>query len=154
VAGHFRVQRRIEAPIDVVWAVVSDHAGYSAWTPLAVSELTVVGDDDPNGVGAVRRLGMWPRFSFERVVEFEPPRHLAYVLDSGLPVRGYRADCDLRELSGGAATLLLYSASWESTPPGLGLAMDGLLRTILSSFARLMDREAVRRVAAGVRSGS
>jgi len=137
VAGHFRVQRRIEAPIDVVWAVVSDHAGYSAWTPLAVSELTVVGDDDPNGVGAVRRLGMWPRFSFERVVEFEPPRHLAYVLDSGLPVRGYRADCDLRELSGGAATL----------------AMDGLLRTILSSFARLMDREAVRRVAAGVRSG-
>ena len=137
--------RRIEAPIETVWEVVSNHADYRHWTPLRVSELEVQGIDHPNGVGAVRKLGVRPSLSRERVLEFEPPAHLAYTIDSGLPVRGYRADCDLREVSGGGATLLLYSASWESTPPGLGLALGWLLRVILKSFAVLIDREAVRR---------
>ena len=59
----------------------------SAWDREAAPE--------PGGVGAIRRLGSAPFFSREEIVEYEPPRHLAYVLLSGMPVREYRSDVDL-----------------------------------------------------------
>lgn len=145
MAVQFAIHRRIDASVQTVWDVVSDHAGYRGWTPLTSSELTIEGSPDHNGVGAVRKLGSWPKYSFERVVAFDAPNHLAYVLESGLPVREYRADVDLRPTTDGQGTILLYSARWESTPPGLGLAMQVLMRSILSGFAVLMDREAVKR---------
>ena len=141
----FTIHRRISAPVDVVWDIVSDHGGYSTWSLFTSSELTVDGHPDRNGVGAVRKLGTWPRYSFERVIEFEAPNHLAYVIESGVPVHGYRADIDLQPTTDGSGTIMHYHAKWDSTPFGLGAPMYALMYGVLTSFAVMMDREAVKR---------
>ena len=58
------------------------------------------GEPPPDGVGAIRQLGMGFLGSREEVVEWDAPSHLGYViLSSMLPVRNYRADIFLEESS-------------------------------------------------------
>ena len=52
----YTVRREVRAPRDVVFAVLTDHEGYTALTPLHWT-LEQAGTPHPNGVGAVRRSG-------------------------------------------------------------------------------------------------
>lgn len=147
-----RFTRRIDAPIEVVWDVLTDHAGYRSWTPVPHSRLVTEGSTDPNGVDAVRFLGVGPVGAKEKVVVHEPPHHLAYTVVAGLPVRDYRADARLTEGDdGGAWTALEYTGSFRTLVPGtgpvLGLLIRSVLRTLVSSLAKESERRA-RRAAA------
>jgi hypothetical protein len=54
----FDEYRHVRAPIEVVWDVVSDHRGYSGWTTMQTSVLEQEGRGHPDGVGAIRFLGV------------------------------------------------------------------------------------------------
>jgi len=57
-----------------------------------------------DGVGALRRFALGPSGSSEEVVAWGSPHHLGYIGVSGLPVRRYRADVELR--TDGAGTVV------------------------------------------------
>lgn len=114
----FEVSATSTRPIEEVWALLADARGWKDWTPFTKSELLEEGDPAPDGVGAVRRFGVGPLFnSVEEVVAFEPPRHFAYTLRTGLPLRGYRADVELAEAPGGGTTIAWRSRWDDSAPP-------------------------------------
>jgi len=76
------------APVERVWALLADARSWSSWSRLTASGLAEEAPGtDPNAVGALRRFAVGPGASFERVVAYEPPHHLAYELVSGLPIR-------------------------------------------------------------------
>lgn len=139
-----RFVRRIDAPVDVVWDVLTDHARYHEWTPVPHSRLVSPGAADPNGVDAVRFLGAGPLGAREQVLVFEPESHLAYTVVSGLPVRDYRADARLTD--GGGWTQLEYTGSLRAIVPGTGpvlaLGVRRALATLVSSLARESERRA------------
>ncbi len=77
----------------------------------------------------------------EEVVELRPDRRFSYVLLSGLPVRGYRADVDLEPTTEG--TLIRWRASFDPTIPGTGWLIRRRLAGITQRFVRgLAERAA------------
>ena len=133
------------APIEVVFDVIADAPGWSRWNrSIARASWEVEGDPAPGGVGAVRALGAARGpLSRERIVAFAPPRHLAYVIDSGpMPVRSYRADITLESLSDGG-TRISWMGSWTTRVPGV----SGFLTRMVRGFATGAAREAERRAA-------
>lgn len=137
----FRLTRRVAAPVEVVWPLLADHAGYARWTPLPASRLEEPGSgDDPNGVGAVRFLGVGPVGLREKVLAFVPEEHLAYTIVAGLPVRDHRAD--VRLASDGGGTAIDYACSFEATLPVAGPVLEVVLRGAIQTMLGALDREA------------
>jgi hypothetical protein len=122
-----------------VWALLSDGATWSRWARSRGSGFDRGGEPPPHGVGAIRSFGTGPIRTREEVVAFEPPQRLSYVLLSGLPVRGYRADVTLEP--DGPGTHITWNSSWERARPGVAW----ILRTAVRDVARAMAREAGRR---------
>lgn len=112
----FTVTARSSRPVQEVWDRLADGANWSTWAPFRRSQLAKEGTPAPDGVGAIRRFGTGPVTSVEEVVAFDPPRHLAYRLVSGLPVRGYEAHVELEDAPGGGTTIT-WRSSWESSAP-------------------------------------
>jgi uncharacterized protein YndB with AHSA1/START domain len=140
-ARHVDVFRHADAPVEVVWSLLADHGRYNEWCRFPLSVLEIEGDDDPNGVGAVRVLGMPPAVTRERVLEFDPPHHLAYNLESGMPVSGYRADVSL-EPTGDGGTDIRWRSSFESAPPGLGGPIRAMFHRVLTDTAKRLATRA------------
>lgn len=138
-----RFARRIDAPVDVVWDVLTDHARYREWTPVPHSRLVTPGTPERNGLDAVRFLGVGPIGAKERMLVFEPGEHLAYTVVSGLPVRDYRADARLSD--GGDWTALEYEGRFQPLVPGTGPALSLLVRSVLRTLVSSLVRESERR---------
>lgn len=98
------------------------------------------GTDDPDGVGALRRFGVGPGGSREEVVAWEPPRHLGYVVVSGLPVRHYRSDVVLDD--DGSGTVIRWQGSFDALVPGTGPLLRMMLQRMVGGFARRVGRYA------------
>lgn len=101
----------VAAPIETVWDKLIDHVGMSQWGPGITVTMDKHGTDDPNGVGAVRRIaspGPGPDI-VEEVVAFEPPHLLRYKALSGTPFPGYAGE--VRLTSAGSGTRISYTIS-------------------------------------------
>ena len=130
------------APIERVWALLSDARRWSDWSRLTKTGLAEPAPGpDPNAVGALRRFSVGPGASLERVVAYDPPRHLAYELESGLPIRGYRADVFLEPRPGGGTTIT-WRAGYSGRPPVLGLMIHAFLDWFLLDTAGRLARAA------------
>ena len=142
-----RFTRRIDAPIEVVWDVLTDHAAYRSWTPVVSSRLVTAGTTEPNGVDAVRFLGVGPLGAREKVLVHDAPHHLAYTVVAGLPVREYRADARLTE-GDGPWTNLEYMGSFQPRVPGTGRVLAFLVGTVLRTLVSSLAKESERRARA------
>ena len=138
------VYRHAEAPVETVWGVISNHRGYADWMPMPTAELEVEGSPEPDGVGAIRRLGAPPLIAREEVVAFDPPRAMSYTILSGLPVEDYRADVVLESTSDGG-TDIRWKGSFGAAPPCLAGVMRRILETALVQLADGAVRESQRR---------
>ena len=138
----YEVTAQSTASVDRVFALLADGAGWSQWAGAMVvrSWWEREGDPAPGGVGAIRALGLRKVGSREEIVAYDPPRHLAYVILSGLPVRRYRADVRLTEEAGG--TRITWSGSFVPKLPGTGWLLRAFLVTTVGSFARRLARHA------------
>lgn len=63
-------QWRIHAPVDRVWAALSDPASWPRWWPY-VREVVTLREGGPDGVGAVRRIDWSTRLPYRLVIEVE-----------------------------------------------------------------------------------
>jgi polyketide cyclase/dehydrase/lipid transport protein len=91
----FEVNRTSSAPPATLFRLESDGARWSEWgKPLiAQSSWARAGDPDPGGVGAVRKVGLWPVFMREETVEYERDRrHVYKLIAPSTPAKDYRAE--------------------------------------------------------------
>jgi Polyketide cyclase / dehydrase and lipid transport len=130
----FTLTRTTSAPIEAVFDRLTDHANYKNVSPLRISELVRLGEPEPNGVGAIRRMGLVGPTQTEEVTVFERPTRFDYQLRSGLPVRDHTGTVELAET--GAGTHITYSV--RSTPslpiPGLGFVLGVVLKQGISGL--------------------
>jgi len=152
MAGHqFEVSARSPAPPDAVFAVLADIPRWHEWGGPAIRESVRErpGAPEPDGVGAVRKLGGKPVYSREEIVEFVPPRHMTYVMRSGWPVRGYRADVDLTPDHAGG-TVIRWRGSFDAPAvPGTGGAFRTLYARVVGRLARGLAQAAADRADRG-----
>ena len=76
--------RTIAAAPQEVWDVLADFGALSTWVDRADHSSILVRGADGAPIGTARRVQMGRNTLVERIVEFDPPRALAYDID-GLP---------------------------------------------------------------------
>ncbi|HEY2429280.1 MAG TPA: SRPBCC family protein [Acidimicrobiales bacterium] len=136
----FEVTAHSPAPPEAVFAVLADIPRWHEWGGPAIRQSVRErpGAPEPDGVGAVRKLGGWPVYSREEIVEFSPPSHMAYVMRSGWPVRGYRADVKITPgAAGGGGTAIHWRGGFDAPAvPGTGGALRLLYSRVVGRLAR------------------
>jgi hypothetical protein len=101
-----------------VYALLGDGSTWPEWSPLGSFTLVDPGDGAPEGLGAVRLFRTGRIRSRERVVERRPVTVFAYVLESGLPLRDYRAVVTLTPTAAG--TSINWRSTFRAKIPGSG----------------------------------
>jgi hypothetical protein len=76
---HIHVTVSIDAEQEKVFALLADHERFIRG-PDTKCRLTTAGREDRNGVGAVREVTATGSVFTEEVIEFDPPRHYAYIV--------------------------------------------------------------------------
>jgi uncharacterized protein YndB with AHSA1/START domain len=143
----FTLVREIGASPEAVFDVLTDHARYSELTPLRKSELERVGEEDPNGVGAIRRLAAVGPPIREEVIAFERPSRFSYKVLSGLPVRDHVGTVSLE--ANGAGTKMTYAVRTTPTVPFAGALVVMAVKRGINQLLDGVSAEAERRAAGG-----
>ena len=138
---HVTSETTVAAPIDTVWDKLSDHVGMSKWGAGLTVTMDKVGTSDPNGVGAVRRIGApgpGPDI-VEEVVTFEAPHVLGYKALSGTPFPGYAGEVRLTPAAAG--THISYTVSSTARFPLVKPALAVLCQVLLRLLARASTKK-------------
>lgn len=80
------VERTVDKPIAEVFRILSDHANYSQFKAVDKSRLVKKGNDESNGLGAVREIQAAGATLHEEIVAFEPPYLLGYIITYSKPL--------------------------------------------------------------------
>jgi uncharacterized protein YndB with AHSA1/START domain len=129
------------APPEVIFEHLARAEAWPIWGPFPTSLRSVRardGEPDPNGVGAVRRIGP----AREEVVEYEPPKRYSYTMLAGFPMRDYRSDVTLEPRDGGTA--IHWQGRFEPKFPGTGPLTRLILTALLGGLARGVARHSER----------
>lgn len=146
VRMQFVVERVSSAPPERLFALLAAGDRWQEWAgPLVPRSRWAVRGDPEGGVGAVRRLGLAPLVSLERITEHEPPGRLSYEVVSRAPFRDYRSTVTLTPE--GAGTRVRWASSFEPVLPGTGRLLRWFLRLTVTSFATHLARAAAPDVA-------
>ena len=125
-----------------VFALLEAGDRWSEWAGALVPASRWQVPGSPAGaVGAVRRLGVRPFVSLERITVHDAPRQLSYVVDSRAPFRDYRSTVTLTALADGG-TQIDWRSSFEAVVPGTGAVLRWFLRSTVASFATHLARAA------------
>lgn len=116
-----------------VFALLKDSAGWPRWSMFISSGLERPGDQDPEGVGAIRTFATKVSRTRELVTKLVPDRQLSYHLLSGFPFRNYHADVVLTPSGGG--TRIDWTASFQCRY-GTGWFWGAFMNKVLSDLAR------------------
>lgn len=133
----------VDAPREVVFEVMTDHAAYSEFTPLWKTKLEQEGEPAPNGVGTIRRFKMAPFVPAlrEEVIGYDAPATMSYKLLSGLPLKSHVGTITLIEASEGGTELRYHVESEPKLP-------------VAKFIPRALTRRAIRDLAKGIKAES
>ncbi len=120
-----RLNLHVKAPVEKVFAFCADHARFASLfggKAVRIKE----GDDQPNGVGSVRRCGPGLLSFDETIVRFEPRRQIDYTITRGSPLKNHLGQIRFRNSRGG--TEIDYVIRFDPKIPLTGWLISALLR--------------------------
>jgi hypothetical protein len=142
----FEINRTSSAPASKLFAMETDGARWSDWAkPLIVhSSWEKQGDPAPGGIGAVRKLGLWPLLVREETVEYEQDRrHVYKFAGPGAPAKEYRSEVIFTTNASGG-TDIRWSSSFVEGLPGTGAVTLAFLRSALKVISAQLVKAAER----------
>lgn len=119
------VIRQINAPVNVVWAVLDDFGDIQRWSP-GVKRSHMI-SEGPVRLGATRHCDFRPfGHALERIVAYEPETRMTVALDAVtfVPLSAITSDFRLRAHGGGTELTCCYSG----TPSRLTRPLSGILQ--------------------------
>jgi catechol 2,3-dioxygenase-like lactoylglutathione lyase family enzyme len=117
----------INAPADVVWQQLTDHAGLGHWSFLEGRVLRE-GRDVPNGLGCIRELSGPGMRLTEEITAWREGSHYAYQLRTGAPFKTHQGDVFVREKGG--VTHVRWAIRFQSWIPFTGKLTAALLQRV------------------------
>jgi len=146
----FEITRTSTAPPATLFRLETDAGHWAQWAkPLVMQAGWAAQADPPGGVGAIRKIGMWPVLVCEQTVEYEQDRrHVYKLVKPSMPAKDYRAEVVFTPNASGG-TDLRWSGSFTEGIPGTGPLMLAILRGAVSMFATRLVEAAEQEHAAG-----
>jgi hypothetical protein len=142
----FEVNRTSSAPAATLFRLATDGARWSDWAkPIIMqSSWERQGDPAPGGIGAVRKVGMWPVLMREETVEYEQDRrHVYELIGPATPAKGYRGEATFTPNASGG-TDLRWRGTFTERIPGTGPVTRALLHGAIKFFAAKLVEAAER----------
>jgi len=142
----FEINKTSTAPAATLFRLETDGANWSQWAkPIVVqSGWARQGDPAPGGVGAVRKVGMWPMLVQEETVEYEQDRrHVYKLVGPATPAKDYVGEVAFTPNATGG-TDIRWSGSFVEGVPGTGRVMRAALGGAVRYFAGRLVKEAER----------
>ncbi len=139
----FEVNRTSTASPEALFALEADGPRWAEWgRPLIVqARWARRGTEDPDGVGAVREVGLWPVLIREETLEYEPGRKHVYAFAGGRPIKDYRAEVLFTPTAGGG-THLRWTGSFTEPVTGSGPVVAAALRSVIRLFSAKLVKAA------------
>jgi hypothetical protein len=147
----FEINRTTYAPPATLFRLETDGARWADWAkPLIVqSSWEQQGDPAPGGVGAVRKVGLWPVMMREKTVAYEQDRRHVYALiGPTTPAKDYQAEALFTPNASGG-TDLRWRGSFTEGVRGTGPIMLAFLRGALQLISLRMIKAAERETLTG-----
>jgi uncharacterized protein YndB with AHSA1/START domain len=134
-----RAERTIDAPVEVVWAAIADHAAWPTWF-TALKRVEVTGAAE--GVGGTRAVTVPGMTLHEVFTAWEPGRRFAFTVERAAPVLAALAESVELEPHG-AGCRITYVQGFEARR-----GFDWVVRLVARKAGRdlvaAVDRLAVR----------
>jgi Polyketide cyclase / dehydrase and lipid transport len=133
----FEINKTTSASAATLFRLETDGARWSEWAkPLIVSSSwEQPGNPPPAGVGAVRKVGMWPMLMREKTIGYEQDRRHVYAqIGPRLPAKDYRAEMLLTPKPAGG-TDVRWTGSFTEGAYGTGPVMLIFLRGVVRFLA-------------------
>ena len=120
-----KVERIVKRPIDEVFEALSDHASYGLFKAVGTAKLLTEGDEERNGVGALRTVQTGAFKVWERITAFERPTHMQYQIEKARPIKMQhdKGIIDLKDLGDGT-THVTWVSEGRIVVPLIGWALD------------------------------
>ena len=124
-----KVERIVKKPIDKVFDAISDHASYGLFKAVGVAKLVTEGEEERNGVGALRTVQTGAFKVWERITAFERPTHMQYQIEKSRPIKmqHYKGVIDLKDLGDGT-TRVTWVSEGRLVMPLVGRLFDRKIR--------------------------
>jgi len=142
----FEINRTSSAPAATLFGLVTDGANWSTWAkPIVLqSSWARQGDPAPGGVGAIRKVGMWPLLIQEETVEYDQDRRHAYrLVGPPSPAKDYHGEVVLTPNAAGG-TDIRWTGSFVEGVRGTGTLMRAALGGAVRFFAGRLVKAAER----------
>jgi Polyketide cyclase / dehydrase and lipid transport len=142
----FEINRTTTAPTAELFRLETDGARWSEWAKplIAQSSWEQQGDPLPGGIGAVRKVGLWPMLMREKTVAYEQDRRHGYLqIGPPLPAKDYRAEMRLTPSPSGG-TDIRWTGSFTEGLRGTGPVMLIFLRSVVGFLAWRLVKAAER----------
>ena len=138
------VKRTIAAPIDQVFELLSDHAGYTAFAGIKDAKLLEEGLEERNGNGAVRRIDLGAVWFEEEISNFQRPTAMDYkILRSRPPIEHESGRIRLEETPEGTA--VTWTSVFRVSIPLIGLVLSPIAASAgqkaFGSMLKAIDRK-------------
>jgi uncharacterized protein YndB with AHSA1/START domain len=147
----FEITRTSSAPAATLFRLVADGANWSSWAkPIVLhSSWARQGNPAPGGVGAIRKVGLWPVLVQEETVEYEQDRRHAYKLvGPPSPAKDYFGEVVFTPTATGG-TDIRWTGSFIEGVPGTGRVMRAAMGGAVRFFAGRLVKAAERASSAG-----
>ena len=120
-----KVERIVRKPINEVFEALSHHASYGLFKSVGVAKLVTEGDEERNGVGALRTVQTGAFKVWERITAFERPIHMQYQIEKARPIKmeHYKGIIDLKDLGDGS-THVTWISEGRLVVPLVGRLFD------------------------------
>ncbi len=95
------IKKTIDAPIDKVWEIVSNHQGMTQWMPM-IKQVNLIKADNQGewGDGCERHCQFGPDLLKEKIVYWDPPYGYAYMIADMHLVKNHLGHFQLEEKDG------------------------------------------------------
>ena len=120
-----KVERIVKKPINEVFEALSDHASYELFKAVDTAKLLTEGDEERNGIGALRTVQTGAFKVWERITAFERPTHMQYQIEKSRPIKiqHNKGIIDLKDLGDGT-THVTWVSEGRIVVPLIGWALD------------------------------
>jgi uncharacterized protein YndB with AHSA1/START domain len=139
-----KVIRVVGAPIDRVFARLSDHEGYARFPGVRSARLLKVGTIEKNGVGAVREIASAFMSFDEEITGFDRPRRMDYRIIRSRPAIDHKGgSIELETVDGG--TRVTWTSTLQVKTPVLANVLTKIAAAIgaraFDTILREVDKE-------------
>lgn len=128
-----KVQRSIDAPIEVVFDAYTDHASLALVPGIVSATVVRPGDTEPNGLGAIREVNAGIAWFREEITAFDRPVLMEYRIRKARPPLRHRLGRVEFEPTSPGTTLITWTSEFDSPVRGIGFVFGPASKLIASA---------------------